>query len=259
MGNTPTFYNDLKFLAHPSTRSLRILSEYIGPEQRLKQFNINHTIVFFGSARIASPNTLKKSKGRNRFLSAKKAKEAISYYEKARQLAKEITYWTLKIPPKLRPYLVTGGGSGIMEAGNRGVKEAGGTSLGMSISLPNEHSINNYCAPKISMQFHYFFMQKFWLFFKTRAFIAFPGGIGTLDELFEILTLIQTKKVSQFPIILFGSEFWKSLINFEQLLDWGLINPEDLDLFKMFDDVNEASQYLKSILTPEYLANSYNC
>ena len=108
------------------------------------------------------------------------------------------------------------------------------------------------------MQFHYFFMRKLWLLLRTRAFVAFPGGIGTLDELFEIFTLIQTKKVAKFPIILFGSDFWKPLINFKQLLDWGLINPEDLDLFKLFDDVDEASQYLQSILTPEFLENSYN-
>ena len=256
--NTPTFYNDLSFLDHPSARALRILSEYMGPEQRLEQFNIHHTIVFFGSARITSPEDFEKGVGNKKFLSAKQAKNAVVYYEKARELAKKITTWTLKIPENTRPHLITGGGPGIMEAGNRGAKEAGGVARGMAISLPNEQGINEYCTSGASMQFHYFFMRKLWLLFRTRAFVAFPGGIGTLDEIFEILTLIQTQKVARFPIILFGSDFWKPLINFEQLLDWGLISSEDLDLFKLFDDVDEASQYLQNILTPEYLANSYN-
>ncbi len=255
---TPTFYNDLNFCESTDARPLRILSEYIGPVKRLSQFNIQHTIVFFGSARIISNEKLKEAAPNNRFLQAPKATLAATYYEKAHQLAYKITQWTLKISEDLRPYLITGGGPGIMEAGNRGAKEAGGISLGMSISLPNEQNLNDYCDPSASMHFHYFFMRKLWLLFKTRAFIAFPGGIGTLDEIFEILTLMQTQKVRKFPIILFGSDFWKSLINFQLLIDWGLINKEDLNLFKFFDDVDEASMYLKNMLTPDYLTKAKN-
>ena len=250
---TPIFYNDKIFCASAEARPLRILSEYIGPLQRLEQFNIHHTIVFFGSARIASPEMMQNPPEGNHFLAAKEAKRAAVYYEKARELAYKITKWTQQITEHSRPCLITGGGPGIMEAGNRGAKEAGGISLGMTISLPKEQSINPYCTPGANMQFHYFFMRKLWLLFKTRAFVAFPGGIGTLDELFEILTLIQTKKVRKFPIVLFGSEFWKPLINFQLLIDWGLINEEDLDLFKIMDEVDEASEYLQKILTPEFL------
>ena len=253
--DTPTFYNDPTFCGCADARPLRILSEYIGPVQRLAQFNIQHTIVFFGSARIASPEQLAASP--NNF-TAKEAVHASTYYEKARKLAFKITTWAMSISENSRPYLITGGGPGIMEAGNRGAKEAGGISLGMTISLPKEQSINEYCTPGASMQFHYFFMRKLWLLFRTRAFVAFPGGIGTLDELFEILTLVQTKKVRKFPIVLFGSEFWKPLINFPMLIDWGLIHKDDLELFKIFDDVDEASNYLQGILTPDFLANAYN-
>jgi uncharacterized protein (TIGR00730 family) len=249
----PTFYNDKTFCACADARPLRILSEYIGPLQRLDRFNINHTIVFFGSARIASPEMVKNPSKDNHFLSSKKAQKAAVYYEKARTLAYKITKWSQEIPEKSRPYLITGGGPGIMEAGNRGAKEAGGISLGMTISLPREQQINAYCTPEASMQFHYFFMRKLWLLLRTRAFVAFPGGIGTLDEIFEILTLIQTKKVRKFPIVLFGSEFWKPLINFQLLIDWGLIHENDLDLFKIMDDIDDASDYLQKILTPEFL------
>lgn len=256
--NTPTFYNDATFLNEAEARPLRILSEYIGPKQRLAQFNIHHTIVFFGSARIASPERLKEAEKNPSLLPAKHAKLAATYYKKAQQLAKLITTWAMKMPDNVRPYLITGGGPGIMEAGNRGAKEAGGLSLGMTISLPKEQGINDYCEIPASMQFHYFFMRKLWLLFQTRAFVAFPGGIGTLDELFEILTLMQTGKVQKFPVILFGSEFWKPLINFQILIDWGLIHEDDLNLFHMSDDVEEASQYLQNILTPSYLSKIGN-
>ena len=251
INQVPKFYNDVNFCNCADARALRILSEYLGPQQRLDQFNIQHTIVFFGSARIASPENLKDAKGK-----AKYAEKAAEYYEKARQLAFKITQWCSQFSESVRPCLITGGGPGIMEAGNRGAHEAGGMSLGMAISLPIEQKLNTYCNVGASMQFHYFFMRKYWLLFKTRAFVAFPGGIGTLDELFEILTLIQTKKVRKFPIILFGSEFWQPLINFQLLIDWGLIAPDDIHLFKIFDDVQEASDYLQSILTSDYLANA---
>ena len=254
----PTFYNDLEFCESAEARPLRILSEYLGPNKRLSQHNIQHTIVFFGSARILSKEQLNDPKNTSPFKQCKEAVLASSYYEKARQLAKKITTWSMEIPLDARPCLITGGGPGIMEAGNLGAKEAGGTSLGMSISLPKEQHMNSYCDPKASMHFHYFFMRKLWLLFKTRAFVAFPGGIGTLDELFEILTLMQTKKVRLFPIVLFGSEFWKPLINFQILIDWGVISEADLDLFKIFDDVDEASNYLKNILTEDYLRNAVN-
>jgi len=254
----PTFYNDLDFCESAEARPLRILSEYLGPNERLSQHNIQHTIVFFGSARILSNEQLKNANINSAFKKCKEAARASTYYEKARQLAKKITTWSMEIPEDTRPYLITGGGPGIMEAGNLGAKEAGGISIGMSISLPEEQHLNPYCDPTASMHFHYFFMRKLWLLFKTRTFVAFPGGIGTLDELFEILTLMQTKKVRLFPIILFGSEFWKPLINFQLLIDWGVISERDLDLFKIFDDVDEASDYLKNILTEDYLRNAIN-
>ncbi|MDR2769381.1 MAG: TIGR00730 family Rossman fold protein [Puniceicoccales bacterium] len=256
--NVLTYYNDKNFCGSADARTLRILSEYLGPQQRLSQYNVNHTIVFFGSARICSPENLNNHDGNPCFLSAKHAEKAAMYYEKARLLAYKITQWTSQLSENSRPYLITGGGPGIMEAGNRGAQEAGGISIGMAIALPSEQEINAYCTPGASMKFHYFFMRKYWLLFKTRAFIAFPGGIGTLDELFEILTLMQTHKVRKFPILLFGSEFWDKVINFQILIDWGVMSPKDVELFRIFDDVDEASKYLQSILTPDYLANASN-
>ncbi len=250
---TSVFYSDQTFSTSADARPLRILSEYIGPERRLAQNNIRHTICFFGSARILPEVELLSAKS-----IAKEARRASAYYEKAQQLAYKITTWALQMSENDRPYIVTGGGPGIMEAGNRGAKDAGGVSVGMSISLPKEQCLNDYCTPGLSMQFHYFFMRKLWLLFKTRAFVAFPGGIGTLDELCEILTLIQTQKVRRFPIILFGREFWEPLINFQQLIDWGMIHEKDLDLFKFFDDPQEASDYLRATLTPDFLANAMN-
>lgn len=241
------YYYDVNFLGSSDARPIRIMCEYTGPYQRLKRYNINHTIVFFGSARISQ------TPGNALF-----AQKASAYYEKARELAYSLTKWSFSLSEDLRPHILTGGGPGIMEAANRGADEAGGVSIGMSISLPHEQGMNQYCTNGASMEFHYFFMRKYWLLFKTRVFVAFPGGIGTFDELFETLTLIQTKKLRKFPIILFGSEYWNSVINFQAMIDWGLISPSDINLFKIIDDVDEADEYIKSILTADYLAAAVN-
>lgn len=256
--DVPKCYYDMKFLGSADARPLRILSEYIGPKQRLERHKINHTIVFFGSARITSPESLENGHGNASFVASKHAKKAAVYYEKAKELSYRLTQWALGLTEDVRPYIITGGGPGIMEAGNRGAQEAGGLSIGMTISLPHEQQLNPYCTPDASLQFHYFFMRKYWLLFRTRAFIAFPGGIGTFDELFETLTLIQTRKSRKFPIILFGSDYWTKVVNFQEMVDWGVIAPEDVNLFQIFDDVEKAETYLKETLTLEYLAAANN-
>jgi uncharacterized protein (TIGR00730 family) len=222
-------YRDEEFLDSEEARPLRILAEYLAPMRAFKRENICGTIVFFGSARIAQDGPL----GR--------------YYEDARRLAHLVTEWSESLPvPEHRFVVCTGGGPGIMEAGNRGATEAGGRTIGLNIGLPHEQRPNAYTLSDLTFEFHYFFMRKLWFASLARAMVVFPGGFGTFDEFFEILTLAQTRKLDQpLPIVLYGPEYWREIVNFEALARHGMIDPDDLKLFNYADDPESALALLK--------------
>ena len=228
-------YEDQKFLAGEDGRPVRILSEYLGPLHRFRTANVHDTIVFFGSAELSSDGPL----GR--------------YYREARELARLLTRWSKSLPSQAQRYVVcTGGGGGIMEAANRGASDAGGRSIGLNISLPHEQRSNAYITPELSFEFHYFFMRKLWFAHLARALVVFPGGFGTLDELTEILTLAQTRKLERpIAVIVYGSSFWREIINFEALVRHGMIERKDLELFQYADDPAQALELLQRALPSE--------
>jgi len=264
MKSAPKAYKNPEFLNSPQARSIRILAEYIEPESRFAKYNIQDTIVFFGSARIRPPeealrhrDALREQGAPEAQLRAAESRLLISrYYQDAVDLARMITAWSKDLYAcnqcNGRRFIVcSGGGPGIMEASNRGASEAGGYSIGLNISLPFEQDPNPYISRELNFEFHYFFVRKFWLAYLAKALIIFPGGFGTLDEMMEILTLVQTGKMHKdIPIILFGSSFWKEIINFQALADWGVISPEDLDLFTFCETPQEAFDVLKQRLEP---------
>ena len=219
------FYNNNKFLGSMSGRPLRILSEYLGPLSTLQRNKIQDTIVFFGSARLKSTS---------------------DYYQKAKDLAYKLTKWNMKhFKDEHRFVVTTGAGPGIMEAANKGANESGGKSIGLGISLPFEQTNNKWITKGLNFVFHYFFMRKFWFIYKTKGIVIFPGGLGTLDELFDVLTLLQCKKVARkIPIVLFGCEFWDGLINWERMISSRVISQSDLDLFVILDSVDVTFDYL---------------
>jgi uncharacterized protein (TIGR00730 family) len=228
-------YEDEAFLASEDGRPVRILAEYLGPLHRFRRADIHDTIVFFGSARVTSDGPL----GR--------------YYLEARELARLVTQWSKNLPSHAHRYVVcTGGGGGIMEAANRGAADAGGRTIGLNISLPHEQRPNAYVTRELSFEFRYFFMRKLWFAHLARALVVFPGGFGTLDELTEILTLGQTRKLqSPIPVILYGKSYWNEIINFEALVRHGMIEREDLELFQYADDPATALALLQSTLQAE--------
>jgi uncharacterized protein (TIGR00730 family) len=230
-------YLNETFLESPDARGLRILSEYLEPLSHFRDEKIQDTIVFFGSARITEDGPL----GR--------------YYNDARTLARLITEWANGIESPINRFVIcSGGGPGIMEAANRGAKDAGGKTIGLNIGLPFEQQPNPYITPSLSFEFHYFFMRKFWFAYLARALVIFPGGFGTLDELFEIMTLAQTHKLeSKIVIVLYGSKFWKEVLNFDALVKHQTISPDDLKLFQYADDPAEALQILEEQLTKYFL------
>jgi uncharacterized protein (TIGR00730 family) len=217
-------YEDKAFMTGEDGRSIRILSEYLEPLQRFRRANIRDTIVFFGSARLSPDGPM------------------AGYYNDARELARLITVWSKSLSSHVHRYIVcSGGGGGIMEAANRGAADAAGRSIGLNISLPHEQRPNSYVTRSLSFEFHYFFMRKLWFAHLARALIVFPGGFGTLDELTEILTLAQTHKLDRpIPIILYGSSYWKEIINFDALVKHGMIDSGDLGLFEYADEPNTA-------------------
>jgi len=237
-------YREEEFLRSPDSRPLRILSEYLWPLSHFQDQKIQDTVVFFGSARIKEHGRLAR------------------YYNEARELARRLTEWAIAIssdpqrPSATRRFVIcSGGGPGIMEAANRGAEDAGGLSIGLNIGLPFEQQPNPYITPELSFEFHYFFMRKFWFAYLAKALVVFPGGFGTLDELSEILTLAQTKKLeSKICIVLYGSEFWNEIINFPAMVRHGVISEADLNLFKFADDPEVALGILKDELTSHYLA-----
>ena len=244
-------YSNAEFLQTPAARPLRIMAEYVEPKARFERYNIQDTIVFFGSARIKPRDEAEaalakiKAEGGN-VAEAERQVELSDYYEKTRELAAKLTDWSKSLGEKGRRFVVcSGGGPGIMEAANRGASEAKGINVGLGISLPFEQHDNAYITRELSFQFHYFFMRKFWFTYLAKAVIIMPGGFGTMDELFELLTLVQTSKVrKRLPMVLFGSQFWSDVVDFEALERYGTISPEDLQLFFRTDSVEEAFDFL---------------
>ena len=258
----PLAYQNEPFLNSPDGRILRILSEYSEPLSRFRREQIQDTVVFFGSARFQSLEAAEKHLAESQSAAAdmrKKARASVEmahYYEDARKLASMLTEWAVTIPARRRRFVVTtGGGPGIMEAANRGAKEAGGKTIGLNINLPFEQYPNPYITPSLNFEFHYFFMRKFWFAYLAKALVIFPGGFGTFDELFEILTLAQTDKLAKkILVVIYGTDYWKKLINFQAMIDAGTIAPSDLDLFKMVDSPEEGFEFLRDGLTKFHLS-----
>ena len=265
----PLAYKNEPFLSSPDGRILRILAEYQEPLSRFRREQIQDTVVFFGSARFqggdAARNnltTVEKSDAQIPALqhenSLKRARAAVDmarYYEDARRLAFLLTEWSIQIPARRRRFVVTtGGGPGIMEAANLGAHEAGGKSIGLNINLPFEQNPNSYITPALNFEFHYFFMRKFWFAYLAKALVIFPGGFGTIDELFEILTLAQTDKLAKkILVVIYGSEYWHRIMNFQAFVDAGTVAPEDLNLFKFVDSPEDAFTFLRDGLTEYHL------
>ena len=263
-------YLDPDFLESEEARPLRILAEYLEPKKRFKLQDIQDTVVFFGSARIHSrehaeqalERLQKRFGGRSaeeiedHLARGRKAVEWSRYYEEARQLAKLLTTWSMGLDTEHHRFVVTsGGGPGIMEAANRGAHEAGGKSIGLNIKLPFEQGANRYITPGLHFEFHYFFMRKFWFAYLAKALVIFPGGFGTLDEMFEILTLMQTEKLAkQIQVILYGTDYWDPILKLEPMAEWGAIAPGDLQLLRRANTPLEAFQLLKEHLTLHHLS-----
>ncbi len=281
----PLAYENSAFLNSADGRLIRIVSEFLEPLARFRREQIQDTVVFFGSARFRgreeadhalelldntgstqpAPSEEQPAKpveiaeGSATQLQRKRAVAAVEmarYYEDARRLAQLLTQWAKTIPSRKHRFVVTsGGGPGIMEAANRGAYEAGGKTIGMNILLPFEQRPNPYITPSLNFEFHYFFMRKLWFAYLAKALVVFPGGYGTLDEMFEILTLVQTQKLTKkITVVIYGPEYWKKVFNLEVLVDTGAISPKDLDLFQYADSPEQAFESLRKGLTQNYLA-----
>jgi uncharacterized protein (TIGR00730 family) len=255
-------YKNLDFLTSRDARILRILSEYLEPQARFARYRIQDTVVFYGSARALPPDEAdavrEKARSADDPEAIRQAEAAVAlsrYYEDARLLARRMTAWSKSLPQPQRRFIVcSGGGPGIMEAANRGASEEAGISIGLGISLPEEPSGNRYITRELEFEFHYFFMRKFWFVYMAKALVVFPGGFGTLDELFELLTLVQTGKTAkQMPIVLYGSEYWKDVLDLNALVEWGTIGRESLDHVHVADSVDSAFDYLTTTLGRMYL------
>jgi uncharacterized protein (TIGR00730 family) len=269
----PKAYKNLEFLNSPEARQIRILCELEETEKRFREENIEDTIVMFGSARTLPKDvaqhrlaTIEKKVAGKDTLTAEEETELLQarshvknapFYEGARALSRDLTEWSMSLPEKKRRFIVcSGGGPGIMEAVNRGARDAGGASIGLGISLPFEQGLNPYITRDLQFEFHYFFIRKYWFIYLAKALVVFPGGFGTMDELFETLTLIQTSKLQKtLPVILYGADFWNNVINFETFLEFGTISRKDLDLFKIVDSVEEAKAYIVDCLTKAHLSD----
>src|SRR5579885_2036784 len=228
-GRRPVAYLNEKFLNSPDARAMRILAEYLEPLSHFRRQKIRATVVFFGSARLAEDGPFRE------------------YYEGARELARMLTEWADQFTNSTYRFVIcSGGGPGIMEAANRGASEAGGKTVGLNIGLPFEQFPHPYIPPELRFEFHYFFMRKFWFAYLSKALVVFPGGFGTLDEMMEVLTLTQTQKLAKkVTILLYGSKYWREIINFEALVRHGTISSSDLELFRYADDPQTAFDILR--------------
>jgi hypothetical protein len=260
-------YENLDFLDSPDGRTVRMLTEYLHPKSKFRKHKIMDTIVFFGSARLKSKrnaindyNEIKTKNPKSTQGFATKLREAqlmvdmSRYYQDAVELSRRITEWSLNLETSANRFIVcTGGGPGIMEAANRGAKKAGGYSVGLNISIPYEQYVNKYVTPELSFEFHYFFMRKFWFAYLSKAFVIFPGGFGTMDEMFEVLTLVQTDKIrKKLALIIYDEKYWKSIINFDALVDKGLISASDLKLFTFCNSLDQAYEAIIKHLKKYY-------
>ena len=260
-------YENLDFLDSPDGRTVRMLTEYLHPKSKFRKHKIMDTIVFFGSARLKSKrnaindyNEIKTKNPKSTQGFATKLREAqlmvdmSKYYQDAVELSRRITEWSLNLETSANRFIVcTGGGPGIMEAANRGAKKAGGYSVGLNISIPYEQYVNKYVTPELSFEFHYFFMRKFWFAYLSKAFVIFPGGFGTMDEMFEVLTLVQTDKIrKKLALIIYDEKYWKSIINFDALVDKGLISASDLKLFTFCNSLDQAYEAIIKHLKKYY-------
>ncbi|MCH2103859.1 MAG: LOG family protein [Planctomycetes bacterium] len=253
-------YKNLDFINSPDARPIRILAEYLEPETRFREFEIKDTVVFFGSARIPSAEVaegeLAKAKESGEGLELAERRVYMSkYYEATRELARRLTEWSKGLEDSGRRFVVcSGGGPGIMEAANRGASEAAGENIGLNISLPFEQNDNPYITHRLSLEFHYFFLRKFWFNYLAKAIVVMPGGFGTMDEFMETVTLVQTLKVKRaLPMVLFGTEYWSRVIDFDPMVEFGTISPEDVDLFFKTDSVDDAYEFLVKELTAHFL------
>jgi uncharacterized protein (TIGR00730 family) len=246
-------FADPEFLLRRETRGIRFQLELLKPDLEQQAMGIENTIVVFGSARFRSEEEsaalVAAADGTGDPTQIRRARALARnahYYEKARAFGKLVAQYSDGKEPQDMLFICTGGGPGIMQGANRGAHEAGGISVGLSIALPMEESANPYVTPALSFKFHYFALRKMHFMMRAKALVAFPGGFGTLDELFEVITLVQTRKAKQVPIVLFGSDYWKRLINFDVLLDEGVISTADLDLFQYADDPEDAWKIIKA-------------
>jgi uncharacterized protein (TIGR00730 family) len=230
-------YKNLDFLDSTDARIVRILCEYLEPLSRMRKQKVNSSVLFFGSSKVNSTD---------------ENSPLDKYYQEAEELSDRLVKWAIDLKSIGKDFVIcTGGGPGLMEAANRGANRAGGKSIGMNISIPIEQDLNPYISPELSFIFHYFFMRKFWLAYMAKAIIAFPGGYGTMDEIFEILTLVQTQKVDKdkIAILFYGEEYWREIIDFDALLKYKTILPEDLQIFSFCSEPDEAFSFLKERLT----------
>src|SRR5690242_15148334 len=269
MSQWPLAYLYPEFLESNEARPIRILAEYLEPLRRFKEQKIQDTVVFFGSARVDSREraeralqTLRARGDRTadehyqlELTRSRRALEWARYYEDARELARLLTTWSLSLQSENHRFVVTsGGGPGIMEAANRGAREAGGKTIGLNIRLPFEQGANPYITEGLQFEFHYFFMRKFWFAYLAKALVIFPGGFGTCDELFEILTLVQTDKLSKkIGVILYGREYWDEVLDLRPMARWGAIAEKDLELIDFFDTPVDAFDYLRDHLIAHHL------
>jgi|SRR5215203_710174 len=267
-GTQPLAYHDLEFLESTDGRPIRLLAEYLEPLRRFKMHNIQDTVVFFGSARtlsrefaeeaLAKLNTDEAKKAAEYEAALKRGQKALEwshYYEDARRLAHMLTEWSLSLEEPRRRFVVcSGGGPGIMEAANRGAYEAGGKTVGLNIRLPFEQGPNQYISEGLHLEFHYFFMRKFWFAYLAKALVVFPGGFGTLDEMFEILTLAQTRKLSKkLCVILYGSRYWDAVLDLKPLVEWGAVSEPDLNLLCRVDTPEHAFETLQRHLSTYHM------
>jgi uncharacterized protein (TIGR00730 family) len=265
----PMAYLYPEFLESAEARPIRILSEYLEPLRRFKEQKIQDTVVFFGSARVDSRERAERALQTLRargvqdadahyekeLTRGRKALEWARFYEDARELARLLTAWTLTLQSENHRFVVTsGGGPGIMEAANRGAREAGGKTIGLNIRLPFEQGANPYITDGLHFEFHYFFMRKFWFAYLAKSLVIFPGGFGTLDELFEILTLVQTDKLSKhIDVVMYGRDYWDQVLDFKPMAEWGAIAEKDLDLLHFCDSPADAFEHLRDNLVKNHL------